>query len=139
MNDKGEKDSDRERRLKIVKFGYWAMVFAISLMSLVQALGAPAEAATNMSMFPMFLLVFFLGYLGVSRRYKDERLAKIGSRAMFTSWGSTLITASALATLRATYLPLIGAGQILGIIIFVMISSMAVSNEVYKRKGDVDW
>ena len=139
MNDKGKKDSDRERGLNLMKFGYWAMVFAISLMSLVQVLGAPAEAATNMSMFPMFLLVFFLGYLGLSRRYKDERLVRIGSRAMFTSWGSTLITPSTLATLRATYLPLIGAGQILGIIIFVMISSMAVSNEVYKRKGDVDW
>lgn len=140
LEDKTVKRVNSEKRLRLLKAGYWLMVPAIVLVGLALASGAPDEVGTNLGMLSIFLIIFFLwGYLGLDRINRDERLAKIGSRAMTTSWVSTLITASVLATLRATYLQGIGAGQILGIIIVVMVSSMAISNEFYKRKGDVDW
>jgi hypothetical protein len=135
----GNRKVDSEKRLKLVKAGYWIIVSAIILMGIVLASGAPDEVGTNLGMLSMFLIIFYLGgYLGLDRINKDERLAKIAGRAMTISWSSTLLTASALATVGASLFPNIGAGQIIGIIIVVMVSSMVASNEAYKRKGDVD-
>jgi uncharacterized membrane protein len=136
----GNKKISSEKSLKLVKAGYWIMIPCILLLGLSLAFGAPDEVGKNLSILTPILIIFYLwGYLGLGKIYKDERLAKIASRAMTISWGLTLITASLLAMLRATYFSNIGGGQILGIIIVIMVSSMAVSNEIYKRKGDIDW
>jgi hypothetical protein len=135
-----KKKVDKDKSLRIVRIGYWLVVPIIILMGATLAIGAPDEVGGNLSFISMFLIIFFLfGYLGFDKNLKDERLGKIASRAMTTSWGFTLLTVSGLATLRASYLPTIDGGQILGIIIVVLVSSMAISNEIYKRKGDTDW
>ncbi len=136
----GNKKVEIEKSLKMIGFGYWLIVSIIMLLGLMLTFGAPYEIGSGLSTVSMVLIVFFLfGYLGLGANLKDERLGKIASRAMTISWGFTLISTAALATLRSTYLPEIDGGQILGIIIFVLVSSMAVSNEVYKRKGDINW
>ena len=124
--------SNPEGSLKLTRAGYWLMVPSMILLGLALALGAPEEVGSNLGMLALFLTVFYLRYLGLGRNLKDERLAKMAARAMFVSWGFTLLTASLLATLRATFFAGLGPSQVLGNIIVVMISSMAIATERYK-------
>jgi hypothetical protein len=86
----------------------------------------------------MFLIIFFFSYLGMGRELKDERLAKIAGRAMTVSWCLTLLSAYALIAVSTAFYIRLNPTQVLGSVLLVMIVSMAVSNEIWKRKGDVE-
>jgi uncharacterized membrane protein YhaH (DUF805 family) len=122
-----------------VRIGYWAMIIVLLIISVSLAYGAPPTIAKNMTIFPLFLVIFFLGYLGLGRRHKDERLAKMATRAMTASWILTLLIVTALTTPTAYYFLNLTAIQVLGMVITVMVSSMAVFNEYYKRRGDINF
>jgi hypothetical protein len=123
----------------LLRIGYWAMIIALLIISVSLAYGAPATIAENMTIFPLFLVIFFLGYLGLGRHHGDERLAKMATRAMTASWILSLLIVSALTTPILYYILDLTALQVLGIVITVMVSSMAAFNEYYKRKGDIDF
>jgi Na+/proline symporter len=122
-----------------LRVGYWAMIIVLLIISLSLAYGAPSTIAKNMTIFPLFLVIFFLGYLGLGRHHKDERLAKMATRAMTASWILSLLIVSALTTPTVYYFLNLTALQVLGVVITVMVSSMAAFNEYYKRKGDIDF
>jgi uncharacterized membrane protein YhaH (DUF805 family) len=122
-----------------LRVGYWAMIIVFLILSVSLAYGAPATVATNIIIFPVFLAIFFLGYLGLGRRHRDERLAKMATRAMTASWILSLLIVSALTTPVIYYILDLTALRVLGIVITVMVSSMAAFNEYYKRKGDIEF
>jgi hypothetical protein len=123
----------------LVKAGYWIAIVYFSIVGLSLTIGAPASVATNMVVFlAMFIIFFFWRYLGLGPRRRDERLAKMATRAMTISWTFTLIVTSFLITLTSTYIDATSI-QILGVVILIMTMSFALPNEYYRRKGDVDW
>jgi putative flippase GtrA len=139
MGDETVNAGRKEKLERLAKVGYWVTIVYIVIVGLSLAYGAPVGVADNVTIFSSFLFIFFWRYLGLASRGKDERLAKMATRAMTTSWALTLLITTALITLTANYFQNMTAAQILGIIAAVMASTMAVSNEVYKRRGDVNW
>lgn len=139
MENVPARGGDEARLGNLAKAGYWITMVFLVVIGFSLVLGAPATIAEGLTLFPMFLVIFYWRYLGLARRGKDERLAKMATRAMTASWTLTLFIASALSTLTAYYFVDLGGSQILGIIIAVMAASMAGFNEFYKRKGDIDW
>jgi uncharacterized membrane protein YhaH (DUF805 family) len=123
----------------LLRLGYWVMVIMLIIIGSSLAFGAPASIAENLTMFPVFLVIFFWGYLGLGKRHKDERLAKMATKAMTTSWILSLFLASLLTMTVANNLLNLNGLQTLGVIIAMMVGSMAVFNEIYKRKGDIDF
>ena len=139
MENEPEKSPERGKGEIFLRIGYWAMIIVLLIISVSLAFGAPPTIAKNMTIFPLFLVIFFLGYLGLGRRHKDERLAKMATRAMTASWILSLLIVTALTTPTAYYFLNLTALQVLGIVITVMVSSMVAFNEYYKRKGDIDF
>ena len=139
MKIEGAKSSDGGKGESLVRFGYWIMIIMLVFIGSSLAYGAPAAIAEDLTIFPVFLVIFYWRYLGLGRHYKDERLAKMATRAMTASWTLSLLIASALTTLTAYSFLNLTALQVLGIIIAVMAFSMAAFNEYYKRKGDIDF
>jgi uncharacterized membrane protein YhaH (DUF805 family) len=123
----------------LLRLGYWVMVIMLIIIGSSLAFGAPVSIAENLTMFPVFLVIFFWGYLGLGKRHKDERLAKMATKAMTTSWILSLFLASLLTMTVANNLLNLNGLQTLGVIIAMMVGSMAVFNEIYKRKGDIDF
>lgn len=123
----------------LLRFGYWVMVVMLIFIGGGLALGAPATIAEDLTIFPVFLVIFYWGYLGLGKRHKDERLAKMASRAMTTSWIISLLMTSILTVTTAYNLLSLTGLQMLGVIIAIMVASMAIFNEYYKRKGDIDF
>lgn len=129
---------DSTSRLRLVTAGYWVSILALALNSLAILFeGNLPDSPTNF-MGPMFLIIFFFSYLGLGRELKDERLAKIAGRAMTISWGMTLLSAYAIIAMSTALYIRLNPTQVLGAVLFVMIVSMAASNELLKRKGDVE-
>lgn len=139
MENEPGKSPERGKGEIFLRIGYWAMIIVLLIISVSLAFGAPPTIAKNMTIFPLFLVIFFLGYLGLGRRHKDERLAKMATRAMTASWILSLLIVTALTTPTAYYFLNLTALQVLGVVITVMVSSMAAFNEYYKKKGDIDF
>jgi hypothetical protein len=139
MKNGSAKNSRGKKFDNLAKAGYWMTMIILVVIGLSLAYGAPVTIAENLTIFPAFLVIFYWRYLGLASHRKDERLAKMATRAMTSSWTLTLIIVSALTTLTARYLVDLTAVQILGIIIALMASSMTAFNEYYKRKGDINW
>lgn len=140
MNSKSGENLGGLRSENLAKVGYWIFMIYFSVVGFSLAIGAPSAIADNMAVsIGLFIIFFFWRYIGLGRRGKDERLAKIATRSMTISWTLTLIIISALITLNSNYFTEITGNQILGIIIVEMVISFSASNEFYKRKGDVFW
>ena len=129
---------DSASRLRLVTAGYWVSILALAASSLAIVFEGNLPDSPANFIVPMFLIIFFFSYLGMGRELKDERLAKIAGRAMTISWGMTLLSAYAIIAMSTALYIRLNPTQVLGAVLFVMIVSMAVSNELLKRKGDVE-
>jgi hypothetical protein len=79
----------------------------------------------------------FFYHTGQTKKDGDERLSMVANRAMANSWYLTLTTILVLLVIEG-FLDLgIGATQMLGVGIIVMIASMTLFNEVLAHRGEV--
>jgi len=130
---------DSASRLRLATAGYWVSILALAASSLAIVFEGNLPDSPANFIVPMFLIIFFFSYLGMGREFKDERLAKIAGRAMTVSWCATLLSAYAFIAVSTAFYVRLNPTQVLGSVLLVMIASMAVSNELLKRKGDVEY
>lgn len=128
-----------ESKLRLVAAGYWisTIYFLVVSMSLITDERFAEHPISFAFVTPMFLLMFFFSYLGLSKAEGDERLAKIAGRAMTVSWCCTLLAAAAIIALSSALDITLIARQVLGIMLIVMIATMTASNEIMKRRSEV--
>lgn len=86
----------------------------------------------------MALMTNFFNYIGMDEKTKDERLRKIGTFAATYSWYITLIFVSFLVITMYWAQNIHNPIELMGVIIFVMTSTMLVANTILSRKGDID-
>jgi len=129
---------DSEKHLRLVTAGYWISILALSINSIALIIEGDLPNSPTNFMVPVFFIIFFFSYLGMGKLHKDERLSKIAGWAMTISWCLTLLSAYALITLKSASYINLNAIQVLGVVLIVMVVSMAVSNEYWKRKGDIE-
>ncbi|PKL66889.1 MAG: hypothetical protein CVV28_08430 [Methanobacteriales archaeon HGW-Methanobacteriales-1] len=86
----------------------------------------------------MALTSNFFTYVGMDKKAQDERLRKIGTYATTYSWYITLTFVSFLVLSMYWGQNIHNPIELMGVIIFVMTSTMLVANTILGRKGDID-
>lgn len=86
----------------------------------------------------MALMTNFFTYVGMDEKAKDERLRKIGTFAATYSWYITLVFVSFLVLTMYWGQNIHNPIELMGVTIFVMVSTMLIANTVLSRKGDIE-
>lgn len=85
----------------------------------------------------MFYVISFFAYIGIDDTVKDERLRSIGTLAATWSWYITLAFVSFLVISMYWAQRIRDPVELMGVTIFVMVTSMLVVNTILTRRGDV--
>ena len=86
----------------------------------------------------MCLMTNFFTYVGMDEKARDERLRKIGTFAATYSWYITLIFVVYLVITMYWGQNIHNPIELMGVTIFVMVSSMLIANTVLSRRGDIE-
>lgn len=86
----------------------------------------------------MALMTNFFNYVGMDEKARDERLRKIGTFAATYSWYITLIFVTFLVLNMYWGQNIHNPIELMGVTIFVMVSTMLIANTVLSRKGDIE-
>ncbi len=86
----------------------------------------------------MFYVISFFAYIGIDETVKDERLRKIGTLAATWSWYITLGFVAFLVISMYWAERIRDPVELMGVTIFVMVTSMLVANIILSRKGDIE-
>ncbi|MTK64311.1 MAG: hypothetical protein F8N15_07295 [Methanobacterium sp.] len=80
----------------------------------------------------------FFAYIGMEKTAKDERLRKIGTMAATWSWYITLIFLCFLMVSMQWAGRIHDPVELMGLVIFVMVTTMLISNTILSRIGDIE-
>ncbi|HOI39354.1 MAG TPA: hypothetical protein PL168_01375 [Methanobacterium sp.] len=86
----------------------------------------------------MAMITNFFTYVGMDKKAQDERLRKIGTYATTYSWYITLVFVSFLLINMYWAQNIHNPLELMGVIIFIMTSTMLIANTILSRKGDID-
>lgn len=86
----------------------------------------------------MFYIVSFFAYIGMDETVKDERLRKIGTLSATWSWYITLVFVGFLVISMYWAQRIHDPVELMGVTIFVMVTSMLVVNIILSRRGDIE-
>lgn len=81
----------------------------------------------------------FFASIGMEKTARDERLRKIGTLAATWSWYITLVFVAFLLVSMYWAQRIHDPIELMGLTIFVMISTMLVANAILSRIGDIDY
>lgn len=81
----------------------------------------------------------FFASIGMEKTAKDERLRKIGTLAATWSWYITLVFVSFLVVSMYWAQRIHDPIELMGLTIFVMVSTMLVANTILGRIGDIEY
>ena len=95
-----------------------------------------------LAIFMLFGIVAFLtnffNYVGMDEKAKDERIRKIGTYATTYSWNITLVFVTFLVITMYWAQNIHNPLELMGVVIFVMVATMLVSNTILSRMGDIE-
>ena len=86
----------------------------------------------------MIYVSSFFAYIGMEKTAQDERLRKIGTLATTWSWYITLMFICFLLISMYWAQRIHNPVELVGVTIFVMVSTMLIANSVLSRKGDIE-
>ncbi len=81
----------------------------------------------------------FFASIGMEKTARDERLRKIGTLAVTWSWYITLVFVSFLVVSMYWAQRIHDPIELMGLTIFVMVTTMLVANTILSRIGDIDY
>lgn len=80
----------------------------------------------------------FFAYIGMEKTAKDERLRKIGTLAVTWSWYITLLFICFLVVSMYWAGKIHDPVELMGLVIFVMVTTMLIANAILSRMGDIE-
>jgi hypothetical protein len=80
----------------------------------------------------------FFAYIGMEKTAKDERLRKIGTLAATWSWYVTLLFVCFLLISMQWAGRIHDPVELMGLVIFVMVTTMLITNTILSRMGDIE-
>lgn len=80
----------------------------------------------------------FFAFIGMEKTAKDERLRKIGTMAATWSWYITLIFICFLLVSMQWAGRIHNPVELMGLVIFVMVTTMLISNTILSKVGDIE-
>lgn len=135
-----EKKYNVELDYKSYKWVIWigSALLIISSLALIIWKSMNDFVVTGILLGVMFYMVSFFGYIGMDDKSKDERLRKIGTLAATWSWYITLVFVAFLVISMYWAERIRDPVELMGVTIFVMVTSMLVVNIILSRKGDIE-
>ncbi len=128
-----------EARPGMVKLGMW--LGYLVMVGLGVALAVFDWSDGNATLAVLFCMAIFtanfFGYLGMEKGAKDERARKIGTYSATYSWYITLVAMCFLFISDVALGLGLSVARFFGIILIVMVASMAVINWNKGRTGDI--
>jgi len=138
---KGEKkDQNRLGNYELYKISIWLGSAALMISGLVMMATKTMSDLISVLLLlgVMGLMTNFFTYVGMDKKAQDERLRKIGTFATTYSWYITLTFVSFLVLSMYWGQNIHNPIELMGVIIFVMTSTMLIANTILGRKGDID-
>ena len=124
----------------IIKASMWLGYLVMLGMGTVLVIWEPDDG--NVSLALLFCLAIFtanfFAHIGIQRPAKDERVRRIGTMAATSSWFVTLVLMCFVYIWAVAFNFPMSMARFLGILLIVMIVSMAILNYSFGRKGDID-
>lgn len=139
-DEKKEKKPNIERDYKLYKLSIWvgSVILVITSLYLMAAKTMNDYTAIGLLLGMTIYIVSFFAYIGMEKTARDERLRKIGTLAVTWSWYITLIFTGFLVVSMFWADRIHDPIELMGLIIFVMITTMLVANTILSRIGDID-
>lgn len=127
-------------QLGIIKASMWLGYLVMLLMGVALVVFEPTDG--NATLATMFCVVIFtanfFAYIGLEKPSRDERARRIGTLAATYSWFYTLVAMCFIYIWAVAFNYAMSMPRFLGIMLLVMIITMAGLNFYYGRKGDID-
>lgn len=127
-------------QLGIIKASMWLGYLVMLGMSVALIVFEPADG--NATLAVLFCVVIFtsnfFAYIGLENPAKDERARRIGTLAATYSWFITLVAMCFVYIWDVAFEAHLSVARFLGILLLVMIVSMAGLNFYFGRRGDVE-
>ncbi len=127
-------------QLGIVKVSMWLGYLVVLGMGVVLVIWEPMDGnATLAVLFSVTIFTAnFFAYIGLEKPTKDERARRIGTLAATYSWFYTMVAMCFVYIWDVAFNVQLSIARYLGILLLVMVITMAGLNFYYGRKGDVD-
>lgn len=138
----GEKENKKsERNYDMYKMSFWAGSALLIVVSLYLMATKTMNDFTAIGLLLGILIYVssFFASIGMEKTARDERLRKIGTLAATWSWYITLVFVSFLVVSMYWANRIHDPIELMGLVIFVMVSTMLVANAILGRIGDVDY
>jgi hypothetical protein len=127
-------------QLGIIKASMWLGYLVMLGMSLALIVFEPEDG--NATLAVLFCVAIFtanfFAYIGLEKPAKDERARRIGTLAATYSWFVTLVAMCFVYIWDVAFSIHLSVPRFLGILLLVMIATMAGLNFYFGRKGDID-
>ena len=139
-DEKGNEKSNVDRDYRLYKISIWlgsAILIVTSLYLMANKTMNDFTAIGLLIGMTMYIVSFF-AYIGMDKTTQDERLRKIGTLAVTWSWYITLVFVGFLVVSMYWAERIHDPIELMGLTIFVMVSTMLVANTILSRKGDID-
>jgi hypothetical protein len=127
-------------QLGIIKASMWLGYMVILGMGAVMVIWEPTDGNASLTLLfcvSIFTANFF-AYIGLEKPAKDERARRIGTLAATYSWFITMVAMCFVYIWAVAFSFPMSMARFLGILLIVMIVSMACLNFHFGRKGDIE-
>jgi hypothetical protein len=138
---KNRENGKRERNYDMYKISIWlgSAILLVDSFYLMATKTMNDFAAIGLLLGILIYASSYFTYIGMEKTAKDERLRKIGTLAATWSWYITLVFVSFLVVSMYWAQRIHDPIELMGLTIFVMVTTMLVANTILSRIGDIDY
>ncbi len=136
----GEKEK-HERNYDMYKISMWigSALLLVCSFYLMATRAMNDYVAIGLLLGILIYVSSFFASIGMEKTARDERLRRIGTLAATWSWYITLVFVSFLVVSMYWAQRIHDPVELMGLTIFVMVSTMLVANAILSRIGDIDY
>lgn len=140
QNKEKTKKSSIERDYKIYKVSIWigSAVLMVDSLFLMATKTMNDFTTIGLLLGIIIYVTSFFAYLGMEKTAGDERLRKIGTLAVTWSWYITMVFLCFLLVSMYWAQRFHDPVELMGLTIFVMVSTMLIANTILSYKGDIE-
>jgi len=137
---KVEKKSKMERNYRMYKISIWvgSAILIVTSLYLMATKNMNDYTAMGLLIGMIIYIVSFFAYIGMEKTAGDERLKKIGTLAATWSWYITLVFVGFLLVSMFWAQRMHDPVELMGLVVFILVTTMLVSNTILSRVGDID-
>ena len=139
----GEKKENKkpDRNYDMYKISIWlgSAILLVDSFYLMATKTMNDFAAIGLLLGIIIYVSSFFASIGMEKTARDERLRKIGTLAATWSWYITLVFVSFLVVSMYWAQRIHDPIELMGLTIFVMVTTMLVANTILSRIGDIDY